>query len=190
VLRLVLTLLVVGAGTAPPARTVIAFADASPGPRTAFASIQRHYRFGVTIAARGRRVAALSAGGGEHVLLVAPTAEGGFCTSLSGPNGGTACPLTAVVRGPDGVLAPDLVGDAGGPILFNGYFTFARAARLEVTYQDGARATVPFVWVTGPIRAGFFLYDLTAHRRAGHRPAFVTLFDAQGQQLAERLLPP
>jgi hypothetical protein len=124
------------------------------------------------------------------VLLVAPTREGGFCTSLSGPYGGTSCPLTAVVRGDVGVLAPDMVGDAGGPILFDGYFTVPSAARLQVTYQDGERATIPFVSVTSPIRAGFFLYDLTTHRRAGHRPAVVTLFDTRGRQLAERQLPP
>jgi hypothetical protein len=94
------------------------------------------------------------------------------------------------VRAPAGVLAPDMVGDAAGPMMFNGYLTFGDAARLEVTYQDGSRATVPFVWVTSPIRAGFFLFDLTAHRRAGQRPVFVTLFDAQGRQLAERQLPP
>jgi hypothetical protein len=168
---------------------VIRFADAAAGPAGAFSSVRRHYRFGVTIVRRGRRIAVLSVNGRGHVLLVVPTTEGGFCTSLSGPYGGTGCPLTAVVRGREGILAPDVIGDAGGPILFDGYFTFPSAARLLVTYQDGQRATIPFVWVTSPIRAGFFLYDLTAHRRAGHRPAFVTLFDAYGRQLAERQLP-
>ena len=196
--RRILTVLAAGASaalcasTAPaasPARTVIAFANASAGPDTAFASVQRRYRFGVTIAARARRIAALHLNGRDHVLLVAPTAEGGFCTSLSGLYGATGCPLTAVVRGDQGVLAPDLIGDASGPIMFNGYLTFPNAARLRVTFEDGERATIPFVWVTSPIRAGFFLYDLTAHRHAGHRPAFVTLFDGHGRQLAERRLP-
>jgi hypothetical protein len=185
--RWILTILVVGAGTAPPARTVIEFGTAAMGPRSAFSSV---HHFGITIAARARRVAALRLGGRDHVLLVAPTREGGFCTSLFGPYGGTSCPLTAVVRGEVGVLAPDMVGDASGPILFDGYFTFPSAARLQVTYQDGERGTIPFVWVTSPIRAGFFLYDLTRHRRAGHRPAFVTLLDGHRRQLAERQLPP
>jgi hypothetical protein len=72
--------------------------------------------------------------------------------------------------------------------MFNGYLTYASGARLEVTYQDGERALIPFVWVTTPIRAGFFVYALTSHRRAGHRPAVVTLFDRRGRQLAERQL--
>jgi len=155
-----------GAASAAPPRTVVSFADAPAGPAGAFSSIRRHYRFGVTVAARGRRVATLSLNGREHVLLVAPTAEGGFCTSLSGPYGTTGCPLTAVVRGQAGVLAPDMIGAAGGPIMFNGYLTYASGARLEVTYQDGERALIPFVWVTTPIRAGFFVYALTSHRRA------------------------
>jgi hypothetical protein len=29
-----------------------------------------------------------------------------------------------------------MVGDAGGPIMFDGYFTFPSAGRLLVTYQD------------------------------------------------------
>jgi len=177
---------VVGASTAPPARTVIDFGTATMGPRSAFSSV---HHFGVTIAARARQIAVLDVDGRQHVLLVVPTREGGFCTSLSGPYGGTSCPLTAVVRGDVGVLAPDMVGDAGGPILFDGYFSFPSAARLLVTYQDGERATILFVWVTGPIRAGLFLYDLTGHRRAGHRPAVVTLLDRHGRRLAERQLP-
>jgi hypothetical protein len=48
VLRLILTILVVGAGTAPPTRTVIDFGTAAVGPRSAFSSV---HHFGVTIVA-------------------------------------------------------------------------------------------------------------------------------------------
>src|SRR5207247_4127060 len=79
-----LAAVVAAAASAAPPRTVIAFAHASAAPAGTFSSIRRHYRFGVTIAARGHRVTALSVNGREHVLVVAPTAEGGFCTSLTG----------------------------------------------------------------------------------------------------------
>jgi hypothetical protein len=81
------------------------------------------------------------------------------------------------------VLDPGATGDASGPILLDGYFTVANAARLQVTYQDGSTATIPFVWVSKPINAGLFVYDLAAHRRPGHRPDTLTLFNSQGTRL-------
>ena len=79
-----------------------------------------------------------------------------------------------------------MTGDASGPILFDGYFTIANAERLQVTYQDGRRDTVPFAWVTSPIRAGFFVYDLATHRHPGQRPVALTLLDANGKSLSRQ----
>ena len=168
--------LAIGPGAHPPPRTDIAFAEAMEGPWSAFSSLPQ-------ASERGRRIASLWVDRPHHtqVLLVAPTRDGGFCTSLSGAYGGTGCPTPGAHRGP--VLHAGLTGDAGGPILFDGYFTDSSGARLEVAYEDGTRETVPFAWVGSPIRAGFFLFDLTQHRKAGHRPSTLTLFDARGHVL-------
>jgi hypothetical protein len=186
-------MLALGPGSpSPPARTRINFFEAAQGPAAAFSSLHHpglsSPAFQVRIAARARRIASLYLKGRDHVLLVAPTKGGGFCTSLSGPYGGTGCPLTGKLRASRGVLDPGTTGDASGPILFDGHFTVAHVARLLVTYQDGATGTIPFVWVSKPISAGFFVYDLSAHRRPGHRPIALSLFDTHGKQLyRERL---
>jgi hypothetical protein len=181
-------LLVVGPASAPPARMKIDFSDAAPGPASAFSWLQRNATLSgspseFVIAARARRIATLYFGGHDRVLLVVPTKAGGFCTSLSGPYGGAGCSPLSTPRAHPGVLEPGGTGDASGPILFHGYFTVPNAARLRVIYQDGSTATIPFAWVGKPINAGFFVYDLAAHRRPGHRPTALSLLNSQGKQL-------
>jgi hypothetical protein len=139
----------------------------------------------VKIAARARRIGFFRFGGRNRVLLVAPTTNGGFCTSLSGPYGGVGCTLPRN-RLPKSVLNPGMTGDATGPILFHGYFTVPHAARLQVIFADGSTGTIPFAWVTEPIRAGFFVYDLSAHRRRGRRPVALSVWDRHGKRLYEQ----
>jgi hypothetical protein len=74
------------------------------------------------------------------------------------------------------------VGGMGGPYgmtVLNGSFFQTNGDRLELKYADGQTNDVPFVWVTAPINAGFYLYRVPdAHRRAGHQPISVTLYDS------------
>ncbi len=125
---------------------------------------------------------------GERPLLVAPTKAGGFCRSLAGPYGGTACfPGTARASNR---LSAGLTGDASGPILFNGTLFDPRGTRLEVHYQDGRRNLVPIIWVDAPIRAGFFVFKIPrAQRHPGHRPLTLSLYSANGTRLTQAALP-
>jgi hypothetical protein len=120
-------------------------------------------------------------------LFAAPTTAGGFCRSLAGPYGGTACfPNTARASKR---LNSGLTGDASGPILFNGTFFDARGTRLEVRYQDGRRSLIPISWVDAPIRAGFFFYKIPgAQRHRGHRPLTLSLYSVKGIRLIRATL--
>src|SRR5205823_1125071 len=61
---------------------------------------------------------------------------------------------------------------------------------LEVWYADGTTAEIPFVWVTQPIDAGFYLYRVpNAHRVEAARPTAVTLYDGHGKTLAREDVP-
>jgi hypothetical protein len=54
-------------------------------------------------------------------------------------------------------------------------------------YADGQTADIPFVWVTRPIRNGFFLYGVpTAHQRPGHQPIRISLTDSAGAVIASQ----
>lgn len=54
-----------------------------------------------------------------------------------------------------------------------------------IRFEDDSSERIPFVWVSRPINAGLFLYDLPrAHWRKGKRPVVLTVEDARGKQLA------
>jgi hypothetical protein len=167
--------------SAATARTTVDFAHAPLGPRSAFRAITKTLRPGaapIVLTARARQVAIVH-WNGKRVLLVAPIRGGGFCASLSGPYGGSSCVQHR------GTVDPGLTGDASGPIALNGIVTNPRTARIALRYEDGSKATVPFIWVSAPIRAGFFVLPLShAHRRVGHRPLSLSLYAADGRRLS------
>jgi hypothetical protein len=182
-------LIAAGAASASASdRTNIHFGSAPLGPKSAFGSITRsRLQFPqIVLAAPARRVAVFH-WNGERPLLVAPTTTGGFCRSLAGPYGGTACfPNTA--RASER-LNSGLTGDASGPILINGTFFDSRGTRLEVHYQDGRQSVIPIIWVDAPIRAGFFFFKIpSTQRHPGHRPLTLSLYSASGARLTHATL--
>ena len=179
----VAALVVVAAASAStPRRTNVTFASAPLGPASTFASIaHRATSPAIVLASRARRVAVLH-WHGDRPLLVAPTTAGGFCESLAGPYGGTGC-FTGIRR--RNVVDSGLTANASGPIALNGKFFNSRGASLEVRYEDGRSNTVPIIWVSEPINAGFFVFVIpSAQRHSGHRPLAITLFSASGIKLA------
>ena len=70
-----------------------------------------------------------------------------------------------------------------------GTITAPSAALLQIIYADGTRATIPFVWVTRPIAAGFFAYDVPDGRLSGPgRPTGLVLSDGHGKVLAREAI--
>jgi hypothetical protein len=56
---------------------------------------------------------------------------------------------------------------------------------VEVRFEDGESATTPITWVSSPVDAGFFVYEVPqAHWAPGHRPSMLILEDASGHELA------
>lgn len=103
-----------------------------------------------------REVGRFDFGGSTRTLWVAPAGNGGFC-SLWLPEGGGGCstsgqPLStgALLRG--GV--PEWInGDATGPV-----------ASVVIRFRDGSSVRPRLIWVSAPIDAGFFAYDVPAGR--------------------------
>ena len=132
---------------------------------------------------RTREIPGLFLYGKPYKLYVAPTESYGFCMSQ-----GRSTPGTCYTRG--SVLVPGrldayLIADKKIRIL--GAFGWSRAERLVVSYADGSKEDVPFVWVTAPIDAGFFVLGVSkAHRSHATRPTALVLYDARGNVLARR----
>jgi hypothetical protein len=124
-----------------------------------------------------RRICSVSIDGKEHVLWVAPTKQGGFCQQWSDFFGGC--------RADRNDKFAKRIDVSGTPDVLGGSFFQAAGARLELSYADGTKDEIPFVWVSAPIEAGFYLYRVPdAHRLPGHRPTAVSLLDDDGKVLA------
>ncbi len=127
---------------------------------------------------------------GETLTLwVAPNKRGGFCTALVGPRmaGGFGClwerqPIAASisVRGP---LSPGGVTE-GGPVLVAGSVAIEKAETIELHYEDGDIDRQALTWVSKPIAAAFFLFDVPEqHWRTGHRFDRLVVRDAEDREL-------
>lgn len=132
-----------------------------------------------------RRVAFFELDGEQRPLFVVPTEDGGFCSRLH-------------FTGTCGRIAPTqpsfgyggLYSKHGGLDWVSGWFLDPDIRRLEVKYADGASVPVPFVWVTAPIDAGFYAFDVPPeHETLDGRAAFVLAVDEDGVELERRELP-
>jgi hypothetical protein len=125
------------------------------------------------LAGKTRKVGTL----GGRVLYVAPTREGGFCWQFDRGFGGCDTQRKRALSATWGLMehrgGPLLVRQVGGEVLA------PAAATLTVEYADGTSHQIPFIWVTKPIDAGFFLYAIPS----GHRPSALVVRDAHGKVL-------
>jgi hypothetical protein len=176
-------------------RRDVAFSHAKPAPNIVK---KRFYDLGLGApprfafhvqAGRAREVGTFTIHGHPRKLWVAPTRGGGFCFFLEQSFGGCQraqdrrrFPLSVSWMG--ATPRTDAPGSVGGTI------SSARAARLELVYEDGSRVDIPFVFVSKPIGAGFFSYDVKrAHWTRGHRARALLALDARGHELARQAFP-
>ena len=118
-------------------------------------------------------------------LWIAPTSKGGFCIFPQG-GGGQCDAARALTFWPTFSIGGRLTQQGiveGGPLLVSGSTTLRDAARVEVRFEDGGSVTVPVVWISAPIDAGVFGYEVPkSHWRVGKRPILV-LRDGNGNEL-------
>jgi hypothetical protein len=137
------------------------------------------------IAAETRRVTVYRLRDGKPFpLFVAPRKGGGFCFVIG--FGGGCADRRAGPHSEPGDLNARLIGlGRYGSHVLAGFVDDQRIDHLEVRFADGGSASVPLLWVSPPIDAGFFLYDLTfAQRHPAHAPTAVLAVDASGKVLA------
>jgi hypothetical protein len=179
---------------------VIDFFKSKPAARHARTAFSRmnvlapsRSAFGDT--AQARQIYVFHLANGDHTLSVAPVDSGSFCWTLSDFSNG--CQTILSSHGPykAGEVAPVKIGliytdiptptMQQAPVQIGGNIRVASATSLQVQFEDGSTTTVPFIWVSRPIDAGFFLYELPRDRwAAGKRPIAVAAFGTNGQLLA------
>ncbi len=129
------------------------------------------------IASEARRVTEVSLSDGPHTLWVSPTKDGGYCAFWSGFGGG--CDRL-------GTTPVDAVVTAGRPYLIAGQVSSKLADSVLIRFADGGSARPEMVWVSAPINAGFFLYEVPSSQLApGGEPVAVVALATDGTEVAE-----
>jgi hypothetical protein len=171
---------------------IVDFGSAPKGPRSVvndFGSLQVGAPEGMAPGVfphEARRITAVLIDGKRHVLWVAPTEKGGFCEQWSDLGGGCRADRhDRFARHIDVTEMYTGTATSGATLtVVGGSFFQSDGATLELAYEDGASDEIPFVWVTAPIDAGFYLFRVPdAHRVDGHRPKAVRLYDDAGKLL-------
>lgn len=154
-----------------------------------------------TIALQTRKVAVFNVFGSRHVLYVAPTRSGGFCSSLGGCVERKDYRAQTYPRRP-GSINPHLLSfgigmwrvtrppSNGYALQIDGIVLARNADTLTAEFEDGSTESVPFVYVSKPIDAGFFVYGISGgHHKVGSRLEAVSARDSEGKLIAREILP-
>jgi hypothetical protein len=160
------------------------------------------------IVAQTRKVGVFRIRGRTRVLYVAPTKKGGYCWMFTDAFGG--CRATRDTPHPQatqpGAINPYLLGLTwqGSPFRVDpqgrpakgkpphttqvgGDILATNAHALQVEYEDGSKTPIPFIFVSKPIAAGFFLYAIpSGHDLPGTRVRAVSVLDVNGRVLARQ----
>jgi hypothetical protein len=128
------------------------------------------------IAGETRRVTTVRLSDGGHTLFVAPTRDGGFCLLWTKMWGG--CDRYGTVP-----LSPSFGGE---PYVVSGHVDAEWIHGLEIRFTDGSRVEPKVTWVSDPIGAGFFLYEVPA----GRTPEALVAVDEDGDIVVEELVSP
>jgi hypothetical protein len=169
-------------------RVVVDFLSAEPAPervRLDFARLGLGAPKGMApgvIAGQTRKVPVRSADGSETYVWVAPTQRGGFCLTWANGTGGCHA------RTGGGVGASfSGSGDKNGVTIRQvaGATTRTEAERLELRFADGTTLELPITWVSPPIDAGFYAYEIPT----GRKPQELALYADGGDVLARESFP-
>ena len=116
-------------------------------------------------------------------LWVAPTRKGGFCF-VFGFGGGCADPKMPAHNEPGDFNGGEIGLGRYGSTVLAGYVYDKNIADVEVRFRHAPTVIVPLVWVSPPIEAGFFFYDVTRGQQRRGGPVAVVALDEHGEVLA------
>jgi hypothetical protein len=116
-------------------------------------------------------------------LWVSPTRRGGFCFTFGYGGGCAVRKVPSHDRNGDRNAGAIGLGRYGSHVLA-GYVFDKRITNFEVRFKDAAAVSLPLLWVSRPIDAGFYLYDLSRpQRKPGLGPVAVVALDAHGHEI-------
>ena len=184
---------VVVAAPATGVRSAIAniFADSDPAPANVvrdFGNLDARAPEGMdseVIGGEARQVAAFQrADGSTTRFFVAPTAKGGYCLTVEGSSTDCIDPSVSNDQGQPFDLVTRFA-DSRAALLTGSLLSTSGATQVVALHEDGSRTALETVWVSAPIGAGFFLYDIPSEERvSGHRVIALVGLDETGNEVA------
>lgn len=129
---------------------------------------------------------------GGRTLWVAPTRYGGFCTLFEGTGGGCdklgTVPLgvswSASRLSREEMTHPPIPTTAFDRV--DGWVNGKYADSVEIRFADGETYRPELVWVSEPIDAGFFVYEVASeHRRQGREIEAIVALNGDGEVIFE-----
>lgn len=143
-----------------------------------------------------REVTTLQLSTGPVTLVVAQSRSGGVCSMWLGYSGGPGCftrRLPVRVGLDEGAFALGGGFSHSGldwiPSVVQGHIREDDVERLVLEYKDGGSAEIPFVWVSSPIDAGFYIYEVPELNRVNARRATGLVgYDGEGKVVARQQL--
>ncbi|MGD0274249.1 MAG: hypothetical protein ABSB96_11035 [Gaiellaceae bacterium] len=134
---------------------------------------------------QAREIPGLYLNGKPFKLYVAPTKAGGFCGTVGGCVNDRAAVAKSILWS---LSAGNKRFEKLSDVVYeqiDGAFFDRNADRLELSYADGTSEEIPFVWVSAPIDAGFFVLGIPkVHQNSANRPTALTLYEAGGKVIA------
>jgi len=157
----------------------------APAPvRVVFSSLNLGAPRGMSphaVSGETRDVGQFTFGGLAHTLWVAPAKNGGFCV-LWLPHGGGGCSTAHLPLGTGALLRP-----SGVPEWLTGSAEASLVHDVVIRFSDGTTVRPRIVWVSAPIGAGFFAYDVPANEQSRrHHVTTVDAYDRAGRLVARQ----
>ncbi len=196
-------------------RDIIPFWGAAKAPQPVvveFASMNTGAPAGMSpqaVAGETREIGQFSFAGRSHTLWVAPAKDGGFCLDWTEGWGGCVTNTTTNLSWSGDLIVPadvpqpstngwtlaQIAAEAlklhheAVPRWISGYINSAHAHDVKITFTDGTTIQPPITWVSAPINAGFFAYDIPLREQTKDDHLInVQALDSKGHVVAEQPL--
>jgi hypothetical protein len=127
-----------------------------------------------------REVGRFTFGGSAHTLWVAPAKNGGFC-SLWLPAGGGGCSTSGRPLSTGALLR------LGVPEWITGDVISPAVSDVVIRFSDGSTVHPRIVWVSAPINAGFFAYDVPVADQSTPHVTAVDAYDSEGRLISHQI---
>lgn len=127
-----------------------------------------------------REVGRFRIGGSTKTLWVAPAKNGGFC-SLWLPAGGGGCSTSGKPLSTGALLR------LGVPEWITGDVISSAVSDVVIRFSDGSEVHPRIVWVSPPIDAGFFAYDVPVAKQSIPHVTAVDAYDSKGRLVRHQI---